>query len=47
MAELEKSCCSPQTQATCCEPSDKAECCDPQHGDSERDTYSRCGARRT
>jgi SAM-dependent methyltransferase len=33
MAELEQSCCSPQTQATCCGPSDKAECCGPEHSD--------------
>ncbi len=33
MAELEQSCCSPQTQATCCEPSDKADCCGAEHGD--------------
>ncbi len=33
MAELEHSCCSPQTQATCCEPADKAGCCGPDHGD--------------
>ncbi len=33
MAELEQSCCSPQTQTICCEPSDKAECCGPEHGD--------------
>jgi hypothetical protein len=30
MAELEQSCCSPQTQATCCEPADKAACCGPE-----------------
>ena len=33
MAELEQSCCSPQTQATCCEPFDKAACCGPAHED--------------
>ena len=33
MVELDKSCCSPQTQETCCDPSEKGECCGSQHGE--------------
>jgi arsenite methyltransferase len=32
MAELERSCCTPEAHASCCEQGDKAECCGEGHG---------------